>query len=343
MRLLNTKLTRGMRRPVRSRGRLAEWLIGLTIVGASSTSAIAAAGDCGQPVSSGAKPVASDCLFILRTAVGSQTCDPACTCDVNGSGGKATASDALACLSTSVGVPGLLNCQCGGPQVDGDDFDDSAKDPTKWATDDVTGNGHLSEEADRVQSTCLSATDYDESYRPWIKSELPYESDWETQVDVRNLSDPTDADDVSSVGIEVRSPSTADDYLYAELYASSINGLPVRNGFYAELGFDQGNDYASADTGDLSLTSGAVRIAFAAATKVITVSWDYTGGTYDWTDYGTFSIDGSGGSDGNGNWGLSSGDRMSVLLYGYSANLKVLITDATYLDNFLMTGAVPPN
>jgi len=83
----------------------------------TASAALAANDDCGQPVSNGAGPVATDCLFILQAAVGAQTCDPLCPCDLNGSGGNPNATDALSCLNASVGVPGLLNCPttCGGP------------------------------------------------------------------------------------------------------------------------------------------------------------------------------------------------------------------------------------
>jgi hypothetical protein len=319
---------------------LQTWLLGVIVAVAPSTPAFGASGDCSQPVSNGAKPVASDCLFILRTAVGSQTCNPACICDVNGSGGKATASDALACLKTSVGGNGLLDCTCGTPETDGDNFDDNAKDPTRWGTDDVHANGHLSEEVTRVHYTCSEGGEYDEAYRPWIKSELPYDSDWETQIDLRNLSDPSAADQVSSYGLEVRSPNSDDDYLYAELYASFLGGPPLRNGFYGELGYDQGANFAAADTGDVSLTAGAVRIAFNAATKVITLSYDYPGGDYTWIDYGTFSIDGDGGADGNGDWGLSSGATMPLFIYGYSEQMDIRLQDGMYGDNFSVTGGV---
>jgi cysteine-rich repeat protein len=79
--------------------------------------ALAAKGDCGQPVSNGALPVATDCLFILQAGVGAQTCDPTCICDVNGSGGNPNATDALTCLNVTVGNPSLLNCDC--PPVGG--------------------------------------------------------------------------------------------------------------------------------------------------------------------------------------------------------------------------------
>src|SRR4029079_6362851 len=71
----------------------------------------AAQGDCGQPVGSGAQPIASDCLFILRAAVGSETCRPDCVCDTNDTD-DTTASDALVCLKKAVGQDVGLDCRC---------------------------------------------------------------------------------------------------------------------------------------------------------------------------------------------------------------------------------------
>jgi hypothetical protein len=82
------------------------------IVAAAPSVSLAAQGDCGQPVSPGDGPTATDCLFILRAAVGSSTCDPVCICDLNGSLGNPNATDALTCLNVAVGTPGLLNCPC---------------------------------------------------------------------------------------------------------------------------------------------------------------------------------------------------------------------------------------
>jgi hypothetical protein len=87
-------------------------LLSLPLIG-SPTPATAANGDCGQPVSTGASPTASDCLFILKVAVGSQTCDPACICNTDGNPptGGTSATDALLCLKIAVGQPGVsLNC-----------------------------------------------------------------------------------------------------------------------------------------------------------------------------------------------------------------------------------------
>jgi len=70
-------------------------------------------GDCSQPVSSGAFPTASDCLFILRASVGSQLCEPSCICDADRSG-TISPTDALRCLKKVVGQPVALRCPCGG-------------------------------------------------------------------------------------------------------------------------------------------------------------------------------------------------------------------------------------
>src|SRR5262245_16418175 len=80
---------------------------------AMPSAARAAQGDCSQPVSNGANPTASDCLFILRTATGSDTCEPECVCDTNGAGGV-TASDALVCLKAAVSQLQVVDCPCSG-------------------------------------------------------------------------------------------------------------------------------------------------------------------------------------------------------------------------------------
>jgi len=104
-----------------------DWVrvVRLAFLGAACSLALAAPADatngtttttltesrCAQPVSSGALPTATDCLFILNAAVGLQSCD--CVCDPSGDG-NSTATDALLCLSVAVGGPQTLMCPCGG-------------------------------------------------------------------------------------------------------------------------------------------------------------------------------------------------------------------------------------
>ena len=79
-----------------------------TSTSTSTTNTIFASGTCGQPLSKGSRPTASDCLFILKAAVGGLPCD-LCTCDVDGSG-RVTATDALLCLKVAVGQSLPLDC-----------------------------------------------------------------------------------------------------------------------------------------------------------------------------------------------------------------------------------------
>ena len=69
--------------------------------------------DCAQPLSSGPKPAASDCLLLLNLAVGigdgsCGSCDDV-VCRPNG-GVTTTAVDALRCLNEAVGLDGELAC-----------------------------------------------------------------------------------------------------------------------------------------------------------------------------------------------------------------------------------------
>jgi cysteine-rich repeat protein len=68
---------------------------------------------CGIPTSATAtEPKTSDALFVLRTAVGTVTCD-VLVCDVNNSG-EVNTSDALAVLRSAVGQPVELVCPAAG-------------------------------------------------------------------------------------------------------------------------------------------------------------------------------------------------------------------------------------
>lgn len=71
----------------------------------------AQAQQCAQPLSSGSQPTASDCLFILKAAVGTEVCQPECVCVPSGNL-PVKATDALLCLNAAVGVSVPLNCPC---------------------------------------------------------------------------------------------------------------------------------------------------------------------------------------------------------------------------------------
>ncbi len=89
--------------------------IGLTVLSTyvviATSPAWAAQGDCSQPLSNGSAPNATDCLFILRRAVGLQTCNPDCICAPKGTL-PPSATDALICLKSATGQSVALNCPC---------------------------------------------------------------------------------------------------------------------------------------------------------------------------------------------------------------------------------------
>lgn len=77
--------------------------------GTTTTTTLGTGADrCGFPVTDGARPGASDALYVLRVAVGSAACD-LCVCDINGSGGVA-AGDALTILKAAVGIEIDYDC-----------------------------------------------------------------------------------------------------------------------------------------------------------------------------------------------------------------------------------------
>jgi len=88
-------------------------LVAVMLHATVATPAPAAPGDCAAPLSADAVPRGSDCLLILRVAVGSAVCpQPVCTCDADGTNGT-TAIDALLCMKTAVGITAKpLNCPC---------------------------------------------------------------------------------------------------------------------------------------------------------------------------------------------------------------------------------------
>ncbi len=68
---------------------------------------------CAAPVSGGPTPLATDCLAVLKAAVGLMQCQPSCVCDPTADD-RVTATDALACLRKAVGLPVDLRCPCPG-------------------------------------------------------------------------------------------------------------------------------------------------------------------------------------------------------------------------------------
>ena len=213
----------------------------------------------------------------------------------------------------------------------GDDFNDNAKDTTKWGTDEVKGHGQLNETNGHLEYTCGKATKEDSSDRPWILRRFPYNADWSVQIDATNNTLPT-GNQWSSFGIVVENANNGDDWIEVELAAASNQS----HFFWAEFWHNHvfvEDAYAGAIS-----TSAPIRVSFDHVTKVVTVS--YFDGAF-WNDFGTFGVAGSGGGNGNADWGLTDSDQFIAYIFGYSENM-VVGDGELYGDNFQEIGGVPP-
>ena len=117
-----------------------------------------------------------------------------------------------------------------------DDFNDNAKDNSKWGPTGTSGNGALAEAGQKLRYTCGTGTVEDDAEWPWNATRFPYNADWEMQIDCHNSSSPVAPAQVTSMGITLESPLAADTYVYHELYNSAIGiGTTERTGFNSEM------------------------------------------------------------------------------------------------------------
>ncbi len=222
-----------------------------------------------------------------------------------------------------------------------DNFDDGSKDAAKWGDDVQFRNGRLKEQNGRLEYTCASpALPYDASDRPWKVTRFPYNADWTVQIDVFNGTEPF-APQVSSFGINLLG-KRSEDALYAELYAVGWGGV-TSDGFSS--GVETGGvNLANLDTGTfVALNHGAVRIVFNSTTKVVTLHYDDdVADGYQWVQYGSIGLAGSGGTDINTDWQLADTNQFSAFIYGYSEGM-VVTSGQLYGDNFSETGGIQPS
>jgi hypothetical protein len=221
----------------------------------------------------------------------------------------------------------------------GDDFNDNSIDSSKWGPDTVLGLGVLAEQNQRLEFTCNSAISDGDTLRPWKLERLPVASSWTVQVDTVNNTIPTVIGQVNSGGFTLFHPVNSTSQIYVELYA-----VAGGKGFVGNLETDDAN-VGNVDTatlvGDVPVM-GAVLMVYDGASKVATCFYDLdTSDGYQWTEFASYGLAGSGGTTTNTNWGLSDTQQFSVDVYGYSAGM-VITSGELYLDNFTESGGVPP-
>ena len=230
-------------------------------------------------------------------------------------------------LLIGLAVAGLCIGQAVATTV-GDDFDDNSKDPTKWGADEVDGKGVMTEINQRLEYTTTGkGTASHDSVDRKFKTQFSYNADWAIQIDVTNS---TSSGFFSSFGIDVRSVRLPDNEIEVEL----AQGGQFWAEFYSEKAIS-GLRWAASSGPNLY---GAVRMAFDSTTKVFTVYYDNDPSDgYQWTEFGSFGVAGSGGANGNTKWGLTSTDQFVARVFGYSEKADRITSGQLYGDNFLET------
>ena len=226
-------------------------------------------------------------------------------------------------------------------QLEGtDDFSDGRKNLEMWDEDFINGEGSLSESGGRLEFINSGSRGIHEAAWPWVYSTASYAEDWEFQCDVRNIVN-TDPTEFASVGIYVSSLDDERDLGFIEMYAAYFDEIGERvHGFSAGLESDRGNQN-EADSFELPVTSGAVRIVFNRREK--TLSFFYHSGEtsngYAWLRLAHYGIDGNGGADANDNWRLNERSEFDIGVYGYAENLSIRKGELS-MDRFTADGSV---
>jgi hypothetical protein len=245
----------------------------------------------------------------------------------------------------------LANGPVAKAQISGsDDFNDNSRNTTNWGTSDYpTHSGQLFETNQCIEyrATSLVLTN-DECIRPWILNWPSNATDWEVVLDVFNTATPIVSNRVATFGIYAYNATntTYGDYVYVELYASTLGHLPLRRGFKSSIAVTNHDLLDTSPLGDFrtNVTEGSVRLLFNSTSQVFNAFYDVDGSAngYTWCKFASFGIGGSGGATTNVNWGMSSNGGFQVALYGYSAGMAISNAQV-YGDNFFAQTASTSN
>lgn len=213
----------------------------------------------------------------------------------------------------------------------GDNFNDDAKDATKWGADDAANTGALTEVNGRLEYTGeAAATPFGYAERPWILNTGSYTEDWEAQVDVHvgHVSLSEEGDRLQMVLAVYGGDSVGEVQLEVEHVGG---GTPQRRFRYTTEG-DAGEAHAAT-----SSTDGSLRISFDAASKMLSFFYDENGSAqgHVWTLLKTVDVDAP-ATD----WMMDDSSRFTLAVFGEHEGITVNSGDA-FADNFEAVSAIP--
>jgi hypothetical protein len=236
-------------------------------------------------------------------------------------------------------ILGLALSFCGAQaQTFTDNFNDNSFDPAKWGAAVNTGNGRLFEQNTRVDYIVTSATaNADAALRPWV-GQLPLGMNWEAVLQVHNaLNLSGTSNRWGSVGLQLKRPGNTNEVIFVELYAEP-NGAATSRGFLTSMETPE-TLFGDSIAEDLGVTNAFVKIAWDAATGIVTTSYDRdaAGTTYGWQPMASFAVTSAGGGGvGNRDWGLSASQMFTLQISGFSRATAVT-TGNIWADNFSLT------
>ncbi len=247
-----------------------------------------------------------------------------------------------------------------------DNFDDNVLNTVMWLKEDYTEQGTLTESSKCLNYTATVETFFEpgfpsivygegQSHLVLLSSQPSSTEDWEVMVDVTNsaaaaarnfweagaildiydTSHPTNGNRVS-LELGAFNSGTAEGTLPNQFGRTFVGGLMT------DGSDDPETDDELPATG--TNTTGVLRVAFNAGTKVFTLSVDRSGPAngLQWETVATYGIAGTGGSR-NADWGMTNADTFQIHLVGLSMNVAVTSGQVTF-DNFKLTrsGVSPP-
>ncbi len=211
-----------------------------------------------------------------------------------------------------------------------DNFNDDARDPTKWGTDEAQNTGLLNEVNGRLEYTGQDAIEpFGYAERPWVLNTGSYTEDWEARVDVHLGAIPMSEEGDRAQMVLAVYGNGSNGEIQLEL---EHNGMAAQRRFRYTTEGDVGEALATTAS-----TDAALRIQFNATQKVLTFAYDSNGpmGGYTWTTLKTVDVDAP-ASD----WLMDDASRFTLAIFGEHEGVTVEPGDA-WADNFEATSALP--
>jgi hypothetical protein len=187
-----------------------------------------------------------------------------------------------------------------------------------------SGGGELIFEPEEIRYVVEESTAKDFQYLLVRSARLRASEGFSIVGSFRNDAIPEASNQLASVGIEVYQAEDLSNRVAATLSVARLEGFFSRT-VYTQI-VDGGETVASTYSDDLRVPiETTFKLTYDPGEKVFTTFYDSDPDeAVEWTEVGSFGINGAGGSDGDGAWRMRSSEKFLVYIYGYSENLEII-------------------